>query len=487
MEVTGNSAQSGGGLFVADDTQGQEQCKFNADRTNMEVVCFIQGLSFNLLHDLNNYATLISFANNSNTDQTKGSDIFGGLLDRCAVNPSTYVPIYIHSGLDYIRTMSTFNGKDGMNMSKKELAEHISSYAVEVCFCSESETYNCTEMNKTFSVRRGGLFRLMVTAVDQVQNQLAGTVIAEFRNKNGHFKEQQAKKYIHSVCTELEYNVYSNKLDVVIDLYADGPCEDKGFSKRVLSVTFLPYTCPTGLQPSGSNQECICECATEIKTIANCSDDTITLLSSDWVGFVNTSTNNTGLLVHSCPFDYCLERPVNISLSVPNGADMQCAFNRSNLLCGECKDGLSLVLGSSNCMKCTNRHLALILPFAILGILLVALIQILNMTVAVGVINGLIFYANIVNAGQSVFFTEKEVLPLKIFTAWLNLDFGIETCFYDGMTSNAKVFLQLVFPSYLILLTVLIIILCECSQRFAALLANRNPVATLCTLILLSY
>ena len=63
-------------------------------------------------------------------------------------------------------------------------------------------------------------------------------------------------------------------------------------------------------------------------------------------------------------------------------------------------------------MRCTDKHLALLLPFAILGVLLVALILILNMTVAVGTINGLIFYANIVGASQCVFFCGKEVLPL---------------------------------------------------------------------------
>ena len=344
-------------------------------------------------------------------------------------------------------------------------------------------------MRKDLSVTRGGTFRLMVTAVDQVHNQVTGTIISAFSNNTntGHFKEDQTKKPINNSCTELEYNVYSDRPEVLIDLYADGPCGDEGLSKRTLSVTFLPCTCPIGFQPSETNQICTCSCDAEIKTIARCSDDVITLLSHDWVGFVNESTNNTGLLVHPCPFDYCLERPVNISLSVPNGADMQCAFNRSNLLCGECKQGLSLVLGSSKCMKCTDKYLAVLLPFAILGILLVTLILVLNMTVAVGTINGLIFYANIVGAAQSVFFSGKEVLPLKIFIAWLNLDFGIETCFYNGMTSTAKVLLQLVFPSYLILLTVVIIVLCECSQKFAALLGKRNPVATLCTLILLSY
>ncbi len=69
----------------------------------------------------------------------------------------------------------------------------------------------------------------------------------------------------------------------------------------------------------------------------------------------------------------------------------------------------------------------------------------------------------------------------------MNLDLGIETCFYDRMDSQAKVLLQLVFPAYLFLLMLLIFILSKYFDSFAKLLSNRNPVAALGTLVLLSY
>ena len=55
------------------------------------------------------------------------------------------------------------------------------------------------------------------------------------------------------------------------------------------------------------------------------------------------------------------------------------------------------------------------------------------------------------------------------------------------MTSQGKVLLQLVFPAYLFLLMFLIIILSKYIDSFAKLLSNRNPVAALGTLVLLSY
>ena len=67
-----------------------------------------------------------------------------------------------------------------------------------------------------------------------------------------------------------------------------------------------------------------------------------------------------------------------------------------------------------------------------------------------------------------------------------NLNFGIETCFYNGLDTYSKTWLQFVFPVYLWVLVGLMIIVSHYSQRFAKLLGN-NPVSALATLILLSY
>ena len=50
-----------------------------------------------------------------------------------------------------------------------------------------------------------------------------------------------------------------------------------------------------------------------------------------------------------------------------------------------------------------------------------------------------------------------------------------------------KVWLQLLFPLYLILLVVAVILACKYSIKLAKLIGKQNPIATLATLILLSY
>ncbi len=254
------------------------------------------------------------------------------------------------------------------------------------------------------------------------------------------------------------------------------------------NLLISPCTCPIGLKPIQSDIECKCDCDPDLHQgyqISNCFEEngTITLERNNntWIEVINT-TNGTGYVVSNCAFDYCIQKPVNISLS---NHDEQCAQNRSGILCGECEPGLSLVLATSNCKECSNLYLLLLIPFALAGIMLVTLILVLNITIATGNIHGLIFYANIVAANRTNFFPSLNFLT--VFVSWVNLDLGIETCFYNGMNSQAKVLLQLVFPAYLFFIMFLIIILSKYFDSFAKLLSNRNPVAALGTLVLLSY
>ena len=50
---------------------------------------------------------------------------------------------------------------------------------------------------------------------------------------------------------------------------------------------------------------------------------------------------------------------------------------------------------------------------------------------------------------RTIFLPVESTDAFSIFIAWLNLDFGIETCFYDGMDAYSKTWLQFVFPLYI--------------------------------------
>ena len=208
-------------------------------------------------------------------------------------------------------------------------------------------------------------------------------------------------------------------------------------------------------------------------------DQTISRSGLVWI---STDDNET-VTASNCPYNYCNREEINMTLENP---DTQCNFNHSGTLCGRCQPGLSLALGTNQCLHCPNTHLALLLPFALAGVAIVFFIKVIDLTISQGTLNGLIFYANTIKANEHLLFTENLASPLAVFIAWLNLDLGIETCFFNGLTAYGKTWLQFVFPLYIWSIASLIIILAKYSDRVAKVMGN-NSVPVLPTLFLLSY
>ena len=124
------------------------------------------------------------------------------------------------------------------------------------------------------------------------------------------------------------------------------------------------------------------------------------------------------------------------------------------------------------------------MPIAIIGIIVVFLLFYFNLTITDGTINGFILYANIVSINSPIFF--PQFTPTYTFISLANLDLGIPICFYNGMDDYAKMWLQLVFPFYLIFIATLIIITSHHSTTIQRLTAHR-ALPVLATLFLLSY
>ena len=75
--------------------------------------------------------------------------------------------------------------------------------------------------------------------------------------------------------------------------------------------------------------------------------------------------------------------------------------------------------------------------------------------------------ANFVEVNTSIYFRKFTLEPLQVIVSLVNLDLGIPMCFYDGMDDDAdKAGLQCVFPAYLLILNITVIVLCHyCLQR----------------------
>ena len=260
-------------------------------------------------------------------------------------------------------------------------------------------------------------------------------------------------------------------------------------------VTVELRPCPIGFELSEQVRECKCAPAL-VELVTGCDINTVQLTkkSSAWISHVKGPGDSNHVEKRSsyvyfthrhCPLDFCNSSDYfGFSLEDP---DAQCLHNRSGILCGQCKPGYSLTLGSTECRKCSNAYLLLLAPFGLAGIVLILFLSLTDMTVAAGTTNGLLFYANIVWENKAIFFTQKSHNSfLVIFVAWLNLDFGISTCFYDGLDSYVFTWLQFTFPAFIWLLAFSIIIASR-HLAFVNKLCGQNIVQVLASLFLLSY
>ena len=475
-----NSAEWGGAVFIADGTDS-EIC--SAGKFGSQSECAVQVLSFfDYEEGFLNTQTLI-FVNNSASHA--GSNLFGGLLDRCTTSLFAEVRqkykknLTLESeilGLPYLRNISNIH------------VNTISSEPVKVCFCVNS-TQNCSFQHSPIDAKKGESIILEIVAVDQVEYPVSATIRSYLTSEQSGLGEGQLTQYIAAGCSEIAFEVFSPNDSEEVVLYAEGPCKDIGASQRIVEVVFLPCTCPIGFRENkqlSTRCECICDdVISSLSVECDIATNSIIRRSNFWITYVR---EHGGYIVYpECPFDYCHppSQPVSINLNVINGVDAQCVHNHVGMLCGSCKPGYSAILGSSKCLPCSNFWLALFLVFALVGVILVVFLLYLNLTVAIGTINGLMFYANVVIANRAIYIPESNFL--SVFISWLNLDLGIESCLYDGMDNYVKVWLRFLFPLYIIVLVVLIIVTSEHYGKFAKLLTYKNPVATLATLILLSY
>ena len=474
VHCMGNSADYGAAMFVDDDTYTSTCSKSE---------CFFQVLGKVNERELRKY---LQFSRN--TARSSGSTLYGGLLDRCAVSPfveltSSLDPKFKTNGLIHFKsaTASTYLS--------------ISSGPVKVCYC-DNEEYDC-ELNYTLSksVRKGEVFTVSVVAVDQVSRPVNSTIQSSLTHPESGLAEGQLLREIRDKCTDLSFSITSTQRREELSLYAsDGPCRDADSSKLTYYIKFLRCECPIGFQTSETSQSnCTCDCHRNISRYVTCDIHRESFVrkytSNVWISYDNSS----GYLVYlNCPYDYC--KPLNstsVNLNQQNGADAQCAFNRSSLLCGSCEPGLSLSLGSSLCLSCPIHWPALLTSITIAailaGIALVTLLLTLNMTVAVGTLNGLLLYVNILSANRSILLPFQEQNYITVLISWLNLELGIDTCYFEGMDTYAKTWIQLAFPFYIMFIVALVIIISSYSSKFSKVIGKKDPVATLATLILFSY
>ena len=452
VHFQGNNATEFGGAIYAVDEPSRSECFFH-----------IQNVQF---LDLN--TTPLVFENNS--AQVRGSVLYGGLLDKCSFASDKYTSVL------QLFNMSIVKGSGDKGHS-------ISSDPTQLCFCNRSKV-NCREKTQSRSIYPGQQVEVSVVAIDQSVSEISALIHTAVRSGQILNMSEIISYETGENCNSRNYSVIPKNLFNQLEFYPSNKSGD--IMHLIVNITFT--MCPIGFEKSNFTGTCICDhrlwqytnsCKIDRQAIFRNSSSTF------WLQGVSYNNGTPEGFIHHpyCPLDYCTSESEYINLNNPDG---QCSLNRSGLLCGKCKEGLSIVLGSSQCKTCSNNYLALLIPFALAGVLLVILLFLLNLTVTAGTLHGLIFYANIVEANYYIFLPQSSSHPTTIFIAWLNLDLGIQTCFYNGMDAYAKTWLDLVFPVYIWVIVGFLVYISHRSVVVTKLLGS-SPVPVLATLFLLSY
>ena len=504
-----NYATNTGGVFYISNTQKVTFQLVHCDtHSYLHKPCGIAELASTCFLRTQAYINLTQhfiFANNS---AGKGGDIvYGGNL------------AYGFNGKK--NCMDTF--KDISNISETSLSL-ISSDPLRVCLCNESGLPDCMLLDDPTPhyIYPGQTISISAVVVGQDWGTVAGSVYAQFLHKSTpeniiSFEPSQGVQNAHpQSCNSLHYTMFFTKehlqqklvltaqVKYVSEYHNDHPLSLhllKSLYSSSLSVAQTLYyrtnpvyisisllSCPPGFHIR-SREPFKCDCNKLLQEIPNVycyiQDQTIGRSGLVWVGMIDEDNGTNGTIAASeyCPLNYCSKGASDVTLSEP---DSQCNYNHSGTLCGGCQPGLSLALGSAQCLPCSNDYLALLIPFTLAGPALVGFIKLLDLTVAQGTLNGLVFYANIIQVNQDIFLPQRSTNPLTIFIAWLNLDLGVETCFFNGLDAYTKTWLQFAFPLYVWSIAGFIIILAKYSDRLAKVMGN-NSVPVLATLFLLSH
>ena len=401
-----------------------------------------------------------------------GSDIYGGMIDRCLLPHHNTT-----------NSTTVFN-----NITDNYSKLGISSPPYQLCHCNEfqSTTINdCLNYIVDYTVYPGESIYIPLLTMGQRQGP-SPAIVTMFSDPN--FPPVKSSLLpdkwpeTSSSCSTLGYNVTSTDLQRAVYVLSVDVCGINTLTVHVLlNINFK--NCQGFFELTSGT----CKCARAIQpyTVDSViSNQSIAREGTTWIGYDSKSRNYIAHL--HCPSNYCNSKKVYLNYS---DIDKQCNtnHNRKGLLCGECKTNYSLMLGTSRCGKCSNYNLFLLLFFAFAGAALVVLLLVLRLTVAEGTINGLILFVNIFYVRRCEFLgTKNGCLPLNVFLTWLNLDFGIESCLYDGMDTYQNTWLQFLFPLYIWVLIGIVIL----SSRYSSWMTRKlgsNPVAVLATLVLLSY
>ena len=239
-----NVADYGGAIYVSSNVKydGHGICEstfYSKDYMNTQ--CFIYFESFlTPMWFESEKAYIIEFQENVAT--RSGASIFGGFLDRCTTlyNIPGRDERYQYSDVDDLKEpsgLALFEIYSNINTSD------VSSEAVRVCYCTDNGL-DCDAEKKSIVQKRDEALQILVAIVDQAKNIISGTLHVVASNTVFDTNSMKKSFKLPTVCTTVNVELI-NVLPVPnqVAMYAEGPCENRGISQKLLQIQWAECTC----------------------------------------------------------------------------------------------------------------------------------------------------------------------------------------------------------------------------------------------------
>ena len=285
----------------------------------------------------------------------------------------------------------------------------VASDVLRACICDEHGRPQCANLSKIYATSHpvfpGELFSVSVVTVGAEFGTTMGEVYTKLLPKSNSaahlsYKASLGDKQQHiqritenDHCTLLHYSLHSwNSYEIMYLTVAErtilyyAPSDFSEINRaieryrktdvipRSLLVTpiFINITlrspCPIGFTLVGEPPSCDCYPELSQRKV-NCTirngTGYVSRSGREWIG---VSGKEVAFNDH-CPPNHC--KSENELLNLENDSDAQCSFDHSGVLCGGCREGYSIAVGSSSCIYCPNSaNSALFLFFVSAGPLL---------------------------------------------------------------------------------------------------------------------
>ena len=405
--------------------------------------CTFQVLSSNLTEVIN-HSPLLHFKNN--TADFAGTSVFANLIYDC--QQSTLVAM---DNISYLYDI-IFQFED---QHVNNYSWSLSSNPVRIVSCLAGKPQiDKTELWDSLAGYPGEEINISLVALDGGQNTVYTPVqLTFYHNQDSHLKllplpwklssgEEEQVLNGTAPCTNFTFTIRTKLNNNSCNDLSSGYCIGTAYfavpdSAPTFHAKIQIYDCPSGFRLT--NDTGVCECSSLVNEMnqnfkLNLTCDIQKALvkvpySGTWIGCYYNSNQNCEVGISSS----CFPGLCNYSSMewMSSSADI-CIETREGALCGSCAGNNSVVFGSNLCYSCSNWWLVTLAFYALAGILLIALLFSLKLTISAGTINGVVFFANMWNTGLLEILSYKDdsvwVAINRIFISLVNLGLGFPLC-----------------------------------------------------------